>query len=74
MIQATGMIPTPIAQYVSMLSPQIAIVDMFRSWPRGADLEKIRETDPGLAIAASVPVHRLGVPEEVANVVVMYVT
>lgn len=27
--------------------------------------------DPGLAIAASVPVHRLGIPEEVGNVVSM---
>ncbi|KAJ0272075.1 hypothetical protein COL940_010644 [Colletotrichum noveboracense] len=35
------------------------------------DLEALRATDPGLAIAASVPVHRLGAPEEVANVVTM---
>lgn len=27
--------------------------------------------DPGLAIAAGVPVHRLGLPEEVGNVVAM---
>ncbi|KAF4433506.1 3-oxoacyl-[acyl-carrier-protein] reductase FabG [Colletotrichum fructicola Nara gc5] len=32
----------------------------------------LRATDPGLAIAASVPVHRLGAPEEVANVVTMF--
>lgn len=34
---------------------------------------QLRATDPGLAIAASVPVHRLGSKEEVAGVVTMYV-
>lgn len=55
MIQATGMIPTPKSQ----------------TWQHGADMDKLWETDPGLAITASVPVHRLGVPQEVANIVVM---
>ncbi|KAF4849758.1 3-oxoacyl-[acyl-carrier-protein] reductase FabG [Colletotrichum siamense] len=39
------------------------------TWDSRDDLEALRATDPGLAIAASVPVHRLGAPEEVANVV-----
>ncbi|KAJ3462230.1 hypothetical protein MRS44_010783 [Fusarium solani] len=55
LIGSTGMIPTPKAQ----------------TWEKNADLEALREEDPGLAIAASIPVHRLGVPEEVANVVTM---
>lgn len=42
-----------------------------RTWDRDDNIEKIRETDPGLAIAASVPVHRLGEPVEVANIVAM---
>lgn len=42
-----------------------------RTWDSKDDLEALRATDPGLAIAASVPVHRLGAPEEVANVVTM---
>ena len=42
------------------------------SWMSNADMEVLRETDPGLAIASSVPVHRLGTPDEVANVVVMF--
>ncbi|KAI8663111.1 hypothetical protein NCS56_01116700 [Fusarium sp. Ph1] len=55
LIGSTGMIPTPKSQ----------------AWEKNADLEALREEDPGLAIAASIPVHRLGVPEEVANVVTM---
>ncbi|RMJ03597.1 hypothetical protein CDV36_014878 [Fusarium kuroshium] len=55
LIGSTGMIPTPKSQ----------------TWEKNADLEALREEDPGLAIAASIPVHRLGVPEEVANVVTM---
>ncbi|KAF6802604.1 short chain dehydrogenase [Colletotrichum sojae] len=56
MIGATGMIATPKS----------------RTWDSRDDLEALRATDPGLAIAASVPVHRLGAPEEVANVVTMF--
>ncbi|KAL2680368.1 hypothetical protein Neosp_007965 [[Neocosmospora] mangrovei] len=55
LIGSTGMIPTPKSQ----------------TWEKNADLEALREEDPGLAIAANIPVHRLGVPEEVANVVTM---
>ncbi|KAJ4188616.1 hypothetical protein NW767_011907 [Fusarium falciforme] len=55
LIGSTGMIPTPKSQ----------------TWEKNTDLEALREEDPGLAIAASIPVHRLGVPEEVANVVTM---
>ncbi|KAH0595188.1 hypothetical protein MHUMG1_06937 [Metarhizium humberi] len=54
MIGATGMIPTPKAT----------------TWQSNTDPEELRSTDPGLAIASSVPVHRLGAPEEVANIVV----
>ncbi|KAL9473814.1 hypothetical protein ACSS6W_008194 [Trichoderma asperelloides] len=56
MIGATGMIPTP----------------KQRTWTSQDDMEAMRESDPGLAIASSVPIHRLGLPEEVANVVVMF--
>ncbi|KAF4983962.1 hypothetical protein FZEAL_754 [Fusarium zealandicum] len=55
LIGSTGMIPTPKSQ----------------TWESNADLESLKEEDPGLAIAASIPVHRLGAPEEVSNVVVM---
>ncbi|KID77567.1 NAD(P)-binding domain protein, partial [Metarhizium brunneum ARSEF 3297] len=55
MIGATGMIPTPKAT----------------TWQSNTDPEELRSTDPGLAIASSVPVHRLGAPEEVANIVVL---
>ncbi|PHH75036.1 hypothetical protein CDD82_4624 [Ophiocordyceps australis] len=55
MIGDTGMMPPPKA----------------RSWNTTDSLQELRETDPGLAIAASIPVHRLGVPQEVANVVLM---
>ncbi|PHH89561.1 hypothetical protein CDD83_5771 [Cordyceps sp. RAO-2017] len=57
MIGATGMIPTP----------------QSRSWKSTDNMEELRGTDPGLAIAASIPVHRLGAPEEVAQVVSMLV-
>ncbi|KAM4056014.1 short chain dehydrogenase [Hirsutella rhossiliensis] len=56
MIGDTGMIPTPKS----------------RTWTSTDDLEELRATDPGLAIAAGVPVQRLGVPEEVAGVVAMF--
>ncbi|KAL7912438.1 hypothetical protein GGI35DRAFT_252432 [Trichoderma velutinum] len=55
MIGSTGMIPTP----------------KERTWTSKCDMEAKKESDPGLVIASSVPIHRLGVPEEVANVVVM---
>ncbi|EFY84598.1 3-ketoacyl-acyl carrier protein reductase, putative [Metarhizium acridum CQMa 102] len=55
MIGSTGMIPTP----------------KERTWVSGVNVEALKESDPGLAIASSVPVHRLGAPEEVANVVAM---
>ncbi|KKP07873.1 hypothetical protein THAR02_00081 [Trichoderma harzianum] len=55
MIGSTGMIPTP----------------KERTWTSKCDMEAKKESDPGLAIASSVPIHRLGVPEEVANAVVM---
>jgi hypothetical protein len=42
-----------------------------RTWTSKDDMEAMKESDPGLAIASSVPIHRLGIPEEVANVVVM---
>ncbi|TQN72632.1 3-oxoacyl-[acyl-carrier-protein] reductase FabG, partial [Colletotrichum shisoi] len=57
MIGATGMIAAPKST----------------TWDSKDDLEALRATDPGLAIAASVPVHRLGAPQEVANVVTMFV-
>ncbi|KAM0197809.1 hypothetical protein ACHAPA_003207 [Fusarium lateritium] len=55
MIGFTDMIPTPKST----------------SWTNKTDLEELKATDPGLAIAASVPVHRLGHPSEVANIAVM---
>ncbi|KAM0239930.1 hypothetical protein ACHAPO_002905 [Fusarium lateritium] len=55
MIGSTGMIPPPKSE----------------TWEKGCDLESLKETDPGLAIAASVPVHRLGCPDEVCNVIIM---
>lgn len=42
-----------------------------KTWTRTTDLEALKETDPGLAIAAGIPVHRLGSPTEVANVLIM---
>ncbi|EQB54680.1 hypothetical protein CGLO_05457 [Colletotrichum gloeosporioides Cg-14] len=65
MIGATGMIATPKSTQVLLLLPPSAPI----TWDSRDDLEALRATDPGLAIAASVPVHRLGAPEEVANVV-----
>ncbi|KAF5623085.1 hypothetical protein F52700_10398 [Fusarium sp. NRRL 52700] len=55
MIGFTDMIPTP----------------KETTWTRKTDLEELKETDPGLAIAASVPVRRLGHPQEVSNIAVM---
>lgn len=57
MIGATGMIPEP----------------KNRTWKKDCYLQGLMGIDPGLAIAASVPVHRLGHPEEVSNVVIMFV-
>ncbi|KAF4874429.1 3-oxoacyl-[acyl-carrier-protein] reductase FabG [Colletotrichum siamense] len=51
---------------VNIVSPDTT---QLSTWDSRDDLEALRATDPGLAIAASVPVHRLGAPEEVANVV-----
>ncbi|PHH64923.1 hypothetical protein CDD81_3780 [Ophiocordyceps australis] len=42
-----------------------------RTWKSTDSLEELRKTDAGLAIAASIPLHRMGVPDEVANVVLM---
>ncbi|KAH7127357.1 fungal-specific transcription factor [Dactylonectria macrodidyma] len=53
MIGATGMIPAPKSQ----------------TWDENCNLQSLMSTDPGLAIAGSVPVHRLGFPDEVSNVV-----
>lgn len=55
MIGATGMIPEPKSN----------------SWMSNTDMEALRATDPGLAIVGSIPVHRLGLPDEVSNAVVM---
>lgn len=41
------------------------------TWTSKTDMEELKLTDPGLAITASIPVHRLGHPQEVANVVLM---
>lgn len=57
MIGEMGMMPSPKA----------------RSWSSSDDADELRESDPGLAIAAAVPVGRLGVTDEVANVVSMCV-
>ncbi|KAH7232875.1 hypothetical protein BKA59DRAFT_504057 [Fusarium tricinctum] len=55
MIGSTGMIPPPIS----------------KSWGKGCDFEELKNTDPGLAIAASIPVHRLGSPIEVCNAIII---
>ncbi|KAI8677606.1 hypothetical protein NCS56_00650900 [Fusarium sp. Ph1] len=55
MIGSTGMIPPPKSE----------------SWAKGCDLEALKAIDPGLAIAAGIPVHRLGTPGEVAGIVTM---
>lgn len=72
MIGATGMIPTPKATCVP---PFLVTVEYLptrdSTWQSNTDPEELRSTDPGLAIASSVPVHRLGAPEEVANIVVL---
>ena len=41
------------------------------TWTSKTDLDELKKSDPGLAIAASIPVHRLGHPQEVLNVVLM---
>ncbi|KAG5937889.1 hypothetical protein E4U53_008119 [Claviceps sorghi] len=56
MIGETGMIPTPVGC----------------TWDSNTDLEALSKTDMGLSVAAGVPVHRLGTPDEVANVVIMF--
>ncbi|KPM44932.1 hypothetical protein AK830_g1673 [Neonectria ditissima] len=55
MIGSTGMIPEPKST----------------SWESNTDMEALRAADPGLAIVSSIPVHRLGLPEEIATAVVM---
>ncbi|KAF5603725.1 hypothetical protein FPCIR_1164 [Fusarium pseudocircinatum] len=55
MIGSTGMIPPPISE----------------TWDKGCDLDELKKTDPGLAIAASIPVHRLGSPNEVCEAIIM---
>ncbi|KFA69701.1 hypothetical protein S40285_08099 [Stachybotrys chlorohalonatus IBT 40285] len=55
MIGATGMIPTPRST----------------TWQSNQNMEALKDSDPGLAVAASIPVRRLGQPEEVANVAIM---
>ncbi|KAF7555695.1 hypothetical protein G7Z17_g2000 [Cylindrodendrum hubeiense] len=56
MIGSTGMIPAPKQQ----------------TWSADTNLQSLMSTDPGLAIAGSIPVHRLGLPIEVSNVVSMF--
>ncbi|KAF4454547.1 Nodulation G [Fusarium albosuccineum] len=41
------------------------------NWTEACEMEELRATDPGLAIAASVPIHRLGSPGEVCAVISM---
>ncbi|KJZ75557.1 hypothetical protein HIM_05020 [Hirsutella minnesotensis 3608] len=75
MIGATGMIPEPKSRYVPppdcLGTTDQPVFPSSRTWKSNHDLEELRTTDPGLAIAASIPVHRLGYPEEVASVVTM---
>lgn len=74
MIGSTGMIPTPKERYVTRKDLYVChstLTCLYRSWQSNCDKDALRETDPGLAIASSVPIHRLGAPAEVANVVVM---
>ncbi|KPM46121.1 hypothetical protein AK830_g402 [Neonectria ditissima] len=56
MIGSTGMIPEP----------------KQTTWAEDCNLKSLMATDPGLAIAGSVPIHRLGSPQEVCNVVSMF--
>ena len=53
---------------------EIVLINWRSTWTQGTDLEVLKAEDPGLAIAAGIPVHRLGTPEEVANIVVMLVS
>ncbi|KAM5341942.1 hypothetical protein ACJ41O_014973 [Fusarium nematophilum] len=58
----------------TILPAMIGATDMIptpKTWTSDTNLEALKATDPGLAIAASIPVHRLGQPNEVANVAVM---
>ncbi|KAH6657650.1 fungal-specific transcription factor [Truncatella angustata] len=55
MIGQTGMIPEPKST----------------TWEKGTDIDALKAQDPGLGIAASVPVHRLGTPGEVSGMVVI---
>lgn len=76
MIGDTGMIPSPKAMYVRIHDTLLRKLEPLtllrkRTWQSDDDLQQLRTTDPGLAIAASVPVHRLGTPQEVANIVSM---
>ncbi|KAH8655292.1 short chain dehydrogenase [Xylariales sp. PMI_506] len=57
MITSTGMIPTPKGTSCSR---------------NPAEVEALKQTDPGLAIASSIPVSRLGLPDEVSRVVVLF--
>ncbi|KAH8898573.1 short chain dehydrogenase [Thozetella sp. PMI_491] len=56
MIGATGMIPDAIS----------------KEWDDNESPEEIKKRDLGLGIAATVPIHRLGLPEEVSNAVLMF--
>lgn len=74
MIGSTGMIPAP--KQTSVYNQVIweLIVDIqIRTWNEDCNLQSMMATDPGLAIAGSIPVHRLGLPNEVSNVVSMFV-
>lgn len=54
-----------------VLECHVYTLTVLRTWESNVDKEELRATDPGLAIASSVPVHRLGTPEEVGNIVSM---
>lgn len=73
MIGSTNMIPTPKSKYVKYRCFPIfePMLTQISTWTNKTDLVELKETDPGLAIAASIPVHRLGHPQEVANVALM---
>lgn len=45
-------------------------LNISRTWEKSIDVETLKARDPGLGIAASVPVHRLGLPNEVAGMAV----
>ncbi|KAF4585473.1 short chain dehydrogenase [Ophiocordyceps camponoti-floridani] len=56
MIGGTGMMPSPVSS----------------SWKSDEDVDHLRQRDSGLAVAASVPLRRLGTTDEVAGVVCMF--